>query len=130
MDAARFRAAYRTALALGVLYAVWTAIPYLSSYAGVVAGDARRAPGREVAPRPGARMKAADLEAALRTANRLGPDAQLRCTPGREWDYVCSYLPAAQPSPRRLQFGVDVDARRWLKVSAVVPVGTALPGPQ
>jgi hypothetical protein len=100
-----------------------------SEHGRLIAGGARHAPTTQAAPAPGPKMSAANLEAGLRQANRLGPDTQLRCREGRDWDYECSYLPTALPSPQRLHFGVNVDAERWVKVSPVVPVGTVLPRP-
>ena len=129
----RVYAAYRMAIGITIVYIVWMIVPYAASYANLIAGGVRRQPAREASQRPSpprGKMTAAQLEASLRQANRLAPDAQMRCAPSREWDYVCSYLPTALPSPRRLQFGVDVDATRWLKISPVVPVGAALPGPE
>jgi hypothetical protein len=136
MHGDRVYSAYRLIMGIAILYVVWTIIPWGLSYANLVAGGVRRQQAqqaRETTPRPTpprGKMTAANLEAALRHANRLGPDAQLRCQPNRGWDYVCSYLPTALPSPKRLQFGVNVDATRWVKVSPVVPVGTRLAEPQ
>jgi hypothetical protein len=126
MDAERFNSAYRMALGITVLYALWLFFPHVSTYANLVVSGARRSQTREAAP---PKMSAANLEAALRQANGLRPDAELRCQASRDWDYVCSYLPDL-PSATRLHFGVNVDATRWVKVSPVVPVGTALPGPR
>jgi len=39
-------------------------------------------------------------------------------------------MPTPAQSTTRLQFGVDGDAKRWVKVSGIVPMGTALPPPQ
>jgi hypothetical protein len=101
-------------------------VPHLSSYAKLVAGGARRAQAHEAARQ---KLSAADLASLLSKANRLGPDAQLRCEAARDWDYVCSYVPTALPSPKRLQFGVNVDLKRWVKVSPIVPVGTDVLAP-
>ena len=99
-----------------------------------VVGGARHSQPGETAQRPksgATKLSAAKLESALRQANRLGPEAEFHCqAASRDWDYVCSYLPTALPSPTRLQFGINVDATRWVKLSPVVPIGTAVPGPE
>ena len=136
MDAERFNSAYRFALGIVLVYVLWMLVPHVVQYTKLVAGGTRRSQTREAAAREklsAARPKlsAANLESALRQAHGLGADSQLRCEAAdRDWDYVCSYIPTALHSRTRLQFGVDVDAKLWTKVSSVVPVGTAVPPPQ
>ena len=125
-----FRSAYRTALFVTLIYVVLMIVPHLSSYVRLVAGGAHRSPPRATTPNHSrTKLSARDLEAGLRQANRLGADAQLRCEAARDWDYVCSYLPTALPSPKRLHFGVKVDLKRWVDLSPVVPVDTHVPPP-
>jgi hypothetical protein len=67
----------------------------------------------------------------LLESKQFPPESQPRCQPAaRDWDYVCSYIPDPRRSSARLQFGLDVDATRWIKVSSIVPLGTQVPGPQ
>jgi hypothetical protein len=55
----------------------------------------------------------------------------LRCTPAaRDWDYVCSYMPTPLQSATRLEFGVTVDEKQWVKTSPIVPAGTVIPPPR
>jgi len=128
MDVTRIHSAYRTALSIAPIYVLWMIVPHAIRYTSLVAGGARRSQA-EAAPLQ--KMSAANLASALREANRLGEDAQLRCEPaGRDWDYICSYIPTALQSKTRLHFGVNVDAKHWINVSSVVPVGTAIPPPR
>jgi hypothetical protein len=129
MDTERFNSAYRFALGIVLVYVLWMLVPQVAQYTQLVAGGTRRSQTREATARQ--KLSAANLESALRQAHRLGADSQLRCEAAdRDWDYVCSYIPTALHSRTRLQFGVDVDAKRWTKVSSVVPVETAVPPPQ
>ena len=130
MSAQNFNSAYRTALIIVLIYVVVIMVPHVSTYAKLISGGARRSPTGSTSSNPDRRkLSATDLEVLFRQANRLGPDAQLRCEAARDWDYVCSYLPTALPSPRRLHFGVNVDLKRWVDLSPVVPVGTPVPPP-
>jgi hypothetical protein len=129
VDAERFHSAYRFALGIVLVYVLLMLVPQAVQFSKLVTGGARRPQTRQAAAGP--KLSAANLESALRQAHRLGADAQLRCKPAdRDWDYVCSYIPTALQSQTRLQFGVDVDAKRSTKISSVVPVGTAVPPPQ
>jgi hypothetical protein len=129
MDAERFNSAHRFALGIVLVYVLWMLVPHVVQYTKLVAGGTRRSQTREAAARP--KLSAANLESALRQAHRLGAESQLRCEAAdRDWDYVCSYIPTELNSQTRLQFGIDVDAKLWTKVSSVVPVGTAVPPPQ
>jgi hypothetical protein len=134
MGPGTFNSAYRTALAIVLVSVIWMIIPWARSYVDLVAGGARRGapgamPGQRM-PQPQQKLSAPELEALFSKMNGLEPDSQIRCTASRDWDYVCSYLPTALPSPRRLHFGVIVDAKRWVKVSPILPVGTPLPRPE
>jgi hypothetical protein len=129
VDAERFHSAYRLALGIVLVYVLLMLVPQVVQFSQLVAGGARRSQARQAAAGP--KLSAANLESALRQAHGLGADSQLRCKPAdRDWDYVCSYIPTALHSRTRLQFGVDVDAKRSTKISSVVPVGTAVPPPQ
>jgi hypothetical protein len=129
MDAERFHSAYRFALGIVLVYVLLMLVPQAVQFSKLVAGGRRRPQTREAASRQ--KLSAATLESTLRQSHGLGADSQLRCEPAdRDWDYVCSYIPTALHSRTRLQFGVDVDAKRSTKVSSVVPVGTAVPPPQ
>jgi hypothetical protein len=129
MDAERFNSAYRFAMGIVLVYVLWMLVPQVKRYAKLVADGARHSQTREATARQ--KLSAANLASALRQAHRLGADSQFRCEAAdRDWDYVCSYIPTELHSRTRLQFGVDVDAKRWTKVSSVVPVGTAVPPPQ
>jgi hypothetical protein len=136
VDAERFHSAYRLALGIVLVYVLLMLVPQAVQFSKLVAGGRQRPQTREAASRQSAaasrqKLSAANLESALRQAHRLGADAQLRCEPAdRDWDYVCSYIATALQSRTRLQFGVDVDAKRLTKASSVVPVGTAVPPPQ
>ena len=77
------------------------------------------------------KLSAANLESALLRAHQFRPDSQLHCESGSQgWDYVCNYMPTPTQSPTRLQFGVTVDAMRWLQLSPMRPAGTNLPPPE
>lgn len=129
MDAKRFNSAYRLGLGIAILYVVAMLIPHVVSYADFVVSGAHRARTRGTSQQQ--KLSAAKLESDLRQAKPFGPDSQLRCKAAvRHWDYVCSYLPTPRQSSTRLQFGVNVDATRWVKVSRVMPMGTSLPPPQ
>ena len=138
MDVERFNSAYRLALGITLLYVLWMLVPTVLSYTDLVVSTARRSQAvnppqhRSQAANPAQHRKlsAVNLESALRQSPQFGPNSQLRCGPaGRDWDYVCSYMPTPLQSSTRLQFGVNVDATHWVKVSRVVPMGTILPPP-
>jgi hypothetical protein len=110
-------------LVVALIYVLLMIVPHFTNYVKLVASGAQRSKQSQK------KLSGPNLEALLQKANRLGPDAQLRCEPARDWDYVCSYLPTALPAPKPLHFGVNVDLKRWVKVSPVVPVGTPVPPP-
>lgn len=77
------------------------------------------------------KLSATDLEIVLQREPQFKLESQLRCTAAtRGWDYTCSYMPAPLLAPTRVQFGVRVDATRWVERSRVVPPGTIIPRPQ
>jgi hypothetical protein len=132
MGPKRFNSPYRPVLAILLIYVVWTMlVPRALSYANLVVSTARRS--QTVNAAQPHKLSAANLESALREAKQFGPNSQLDCDyepAAPDWDYVCSYMPTPLQSPTRLQFRVNVDATRWVKVSRVVPMGTTLPRPQ
>ena len=130
MDSERFRSAYRVGLGIALIYiVVWMLVPRVLSYSRVVVGGARQSQKVNAPREP--KLSAPLLEAALRRTDRFGPNSRLNCEPAaRDWDYVCSYLPTPLESTTRLQFGVSVDAARWVSVSRVVPMGTIVPPPE
>jgi hypothetical protein len=137
MDAERFTSAYRLALGITLIYVLfWMLVPEALKFSRLVSTAPRSQ--RETATRPpqtvnapGPKLSAASLESALLQTTKLGKDPQVRCEPaGQLWDYVCTYLPSPRQSTTRLQFGVNVDATRWVKVSGMVAMGDALPPPQ
>jgi hypothetical protein len=138
MDRERFTSAYRLALGITLIYVVlWMLVPEAVKFSRLVGRTAPRSQSETATPRPqavnapGHKLSAARLESALLKTKKFGRAPQLDCVPAdRLWDYACSYMPAQRQSTTRLQFGVNVDARRWVKVSGIVPVGTALPPPQ
>jgi hypothetical protein len=126
MDAERFQSAYRLGIGIVLVYVLWLLVPEVRGYTNLVVSTARQSRTAAAAQRP--RLSAANLESALQREPAFGPNSQLHCEPAaREWDYVCNYLPTPLQSRTRLQFGVSVDAVRWVKVSRVVPMGTILP---
>lgn len=77
------------------------------------------------------KLSAIDLEIVLQREPQFKPESQVRCKAAtRGWDYTCSYMPAPLLSPTRVQFGVKVEATRWVERSRVVPPGTIIPRPQ
>ena len=125
MDVLRFNSAYRLGLALALGYALWTLGPNVMSYADLVRG----AQPSKAAKAP--KLSADRLESMLIEAKQFAPDSQLDCEPAdKHWDYVCTYLPTPRHSRDRLQFGISVDAARWVEVSRIVPMGTIIPAPQ
>ena len=128
MDDKRFNSAYRLGLAIAIFYVL---VPSALRYANLVVSTARRS--QTVTAAQPHKLSAPNLESALREAKQFGPNSQLHCDSepaAPYWDYVCSYMPTPLQSPTRLQFGVNVDATRWVKVSRVMPMGTVLPRPQ
>lgn len=153
MDIERFNSAYRLAIGLVLLYVLWMLVPAVLGYVNLVVSTRRhsqtvtaaqqtewgaadvesalRQATQKVDAARRLQLSAVSLESALRHAKQFGPNSQLRCVrAGRDWDYVCSYMPTPLQSATVLQFGVNVDATRWVKVSRVVPMGTTLPAPQ
>jgi hypothetical protein len=127
MDNRSFNSAYRAGIGIAILYVLWLLVPAVRNYATLVVGNARHSSQTD-STRP--RLSAANLESALLRANQFKPDSQLHCESGsKEWDYVCSFSPTPMQPRARMQFGVNVDAMRWLQVSPVLPVGTNLPPP-
>jgi hypothetical protein len=137
----RLNSAYRLGIAIALVYALWkfapTFWPGVIAYKNVVVDNARASraaadagKSRVATDVPG-KLSAANLESMLRESKQFPPDAEPRCQPAaRDWDYVCSYMPEPRRSSARLQFGVQVDAARWLKVSSIVPTGVAVPAPR
>jgi hypothetical protein len=77
------------------------------------------------------KLSATALEIVLQREPQFKPENQVRCKAAtRGWDYTCSYMPAPVLSPTRVQFGIRVDATRWVERSRVVPPGTIIPRPQ
>jgi hypothetical protein len=136
MDAEGTRSAYRLALGITLIYILWLILPEALNFARFVGSSAPRSQAVNAAPRPQTlsplpanKLRATSLESALIESKQFAPTSQLRCErTDQRWDYVCSYLPPQQPTTR-LQFGVNVDAKRWVKVSGIVPVGSELPPP-
>jgi len=129
MNPERFHSAYRLGLGIVLVYVLWLLVPEVRGYTNLVVSTARQSRMVTAAQHP--KLTAADLESALRREPAFRANAQLHCEPAaRDWDYVCNYLPTPLQSPTRLQFGVSVDAVRWVKVSRVVPMGTILPPPR
>ena len=134
MHIERVNSAYRLGIAIALVYALWTifpvVFPHVRTYFNVVAQNARQS---QVSPptRIDGKLSAAKLEAALEQAKPFGPNPEFHCVPAaRDWDYVCSYTATTPQARKRLQFGVAVDATRWLKVSSIVPIGAVVPPPQ
>jgi hypothetical protein len=129
MHIERVNSAYRLAFIIAFVYAVWTFAPvvgpHVRTYFEVVAANSRRS----VAVQPG-KVSARFVEATLEP-NGFQPGSQLRCVlADRNWDYVCSYMPAPRQSRTTLQFGVTVDATQVLQVSRAVPLGSEIPPPK
>ena len=126
MKAERFHSAYRLGLGIALVYLLWLLVPAVRAYTSLVVSTARQSRTTIAAQRP--KLTAANLESTLRREPAFGPNSQLHCEPAaRDWDYVCNYLPTPLQSRTRVQFGVSVDAVRWVKLSRVVPMGTILP---
>jgi hypothetical protein len=128
VDGERFNSAYRVGLGIALAYVLWALGPSVVSYTRLVVRTARHSHAEAARQQ---KLSASGTEAALLRAKQFAPNSQLHCTPAEhDWDYVCSYLPTPRQSQTRLQFGITVDARRWLDVSRIVPMGTIIPPPQ
>jgi len=128
MDSESLNSAYRLGIGIALLYVVWQLVPAVGNYATLVVDIAHHSQETKSAQ---PKLSAANLESALLRANQFRPDSQLHCESGSKgWDYVCNYMPTPTQSPTRLQFGVNVDAMRWLQVSPMRPAGTSLPPPE
>jgi hypothetical protein len=139
MHAERFNSAYRLALGIVLVYVLWMIVPHAIAYAKLIGGGARRSQNRaavqpqnqNVAQRQNQKLSAPQLVALLVQTNQVAPNAELQCKAARrDWDYVCTYMPKPLESPTRLQFGLNVDATRWTKVSRHMPMGAAVLPPQ
>jgi len=147
MHIERVNSAYRLGLGIALAYLLWAQFPNIRTFVNLAASGARQS--QAVAAAQPNQVSAANFAAQLRQSkqrNKLSGEylevqllqskhfawnSQLRCVvAARDWDYVCSYLPTPLQSRTRLQFGVNVDATRWLKVSDVVPAETILPPPK
>ena len=135
----RYTSGYRLFLGVFLVYVLWTLVPHAIAYGKLVAGGARRSQHARTVQRqdPSAvqrqqqKLSAPQLVALLVQHSQIAPNAELQCSPARkDWDYVCSYMPKPLESPRRLQFGLNVDATRWTKVSRHMPMGAAVLPPQ
>ena len=103
---------------------VW---PHVVTYWHLVSGSAQASRTLKVDP---TKLRAPILEAMLRQSGHF-PGSEPQCQPAnRDWDYVCSYVPAPLRSRARLQFGVNVDSQSWTEVSSIVAGGTPVPAPQ
>ena len=128
MDREGFHSGYRLGIGITLLYVVVHLVPAVGNYATLVVGIAQHSQETNSAQ---PKLSAANLESALLRAHQVRPDSQLHCESGSQgWDYVCNYMPTPTQSPTRLQFGVNVDAMRWLQVSPMRPAGTNLPPPE
>ena len=128
MDSESYHSAYRLGIGIALLYVVVQLVPAVGNYARLVVGIAQHSQELKAAQ---AKLSAANLESALLRAHQFKPDSQLHCESGSQgWDYVCNYMPTPTQSPTRLQFGVNVDAMRWLRFSPMRPAGTNLPPPE
>jgi hypothetical protein len=132
VDIERVQSAYRLATIIALLYAFWiitpTVWPHVRNYMNVVAGHAYASRTDSVDPN---KLSAAKLESMLVQSEEFPSDSQPHCRAAdRDWDYLCTYLPAASQSRLRLQFGVNVDSTHWLKVSSIVREGGPVPAPQ
>ena len=126
MHIERLNSACRVGLAIALVYALWTLGRNVLIYADLV----RRGAQPPAAAR-GPKVSADKLESMLIEAKQFAPDSQLDCQPAdKHWDYVCTYLPTPRQSRERLQFGISVDAARWVEVSRIVPMGTIIPAPR
>ena len=133
MHIERVHSAYQLGLLIALVYAFWKigpiVAPHVQTYFQVVAGNARRSHTPVAVPE--LKLSAAQTETTLLQTNHFSPKSQLHCEPAdRNWNYVCSYLPTPTQSQTKLQFGVAVNATRWVKVSRVVPIGTVVPRPE
>jgi len=127
-DPEQFHSAYRLALKIVFAYVLLMLIPQVRAYADLVIRTARDSRSLSARQR---KLSAADLESSFAQANRLPPNADLRCKPvDHDWDYVCGYMPTPLQSKTRLEFGVSVDEKRWVDVSRMVPAGTIIPPPR
>jgi hypothetical protein len=129
----RYHSAYQLAFLIALLYAFWKigpiVAPHVQTYFQVVTANARRSHTPVAVPE--LKLSAVQTETTLLQTNHFSPKSQLHCQPAdRNWDYVCSYLPTPTQSQTKLQFGVAVNATRWVKVSRVVPIGTVVPRPE
>ncbi len=128
MDREGFNSGYRLGIGITLLYVVVHLVPAVGNYATLVVGIAQHSQETNSAQ---PKLSAANLESALLRAHQVRPDSQLHCESGSQgWDYVCNYMPTPTQSPTRLQFGVNVDAMRWLQLSPMRPAGTNLPPPE
>ena len=127
-DPERFHSAYRLALKIVLLCVLLALIPQVRSYGDLVIATARDSRGLSARQR---KLSVADLELLFARANRLAPNADLRCKPAdRDWDYACSYLPTPLQSTTRLEFGISVNEKVWVDASRMVPAGTTIPPPR
>lgn len=137
-DPEGFLSAYRFGLKIALFCVLLALIPQIRSYADLViptARDSRSISAPQEKPtqeKPAqGKLSAANLELQFARASRLAPNADLRCKPAdRGWDYTCSYLPTPLQSTTRLEFGISVDEKTWVRVSPVVPAGTTIPPPR
>ena len=132
MHIERVRSAYRAGTIIALLYLFWiiapTVWPHVVTYGHLVANGARASRNANEDPN---KLRGPILEAMLVQSGHFPADSEPQCQPAnREWDYVCSYMPAPLRSRARLQFGVNVDSQRWTKVSSIVAEGTPVPAPQ
>jgi hypothetical protein len=124
-DPEQFYSAYRFVLTIALIGVVLLLIPEIRRYADLVITTTRHS---AITATPQRKLSAADLQVAFINAHQFAPNSGLQCRPAvRDWDYVCSYLPTPVQSTTRLEFGVTVDSKRWLSVSAKVPAGCVLP---
>lgn len=135
MHAERFNSAYRLAMGIVLIYVLWMIVPHAIAYAKLIGGGARRSQNRGAVQRQTTaqrdKLSAPELVALLVQTNQVAPNAELQCKAApRDWDYVCSYMPKPLESPTRLQFGLNVDAKRWIKVSRHMPMAAVVLPPQ
>jgi len=132
----RLKTVYRALIGGALVYVLWMLVPEAQKFAGLITivprsetANAASVPRTPSAARRD-KLNATDLESSLLASKQFTAASQVHCEPARQvWDYVCSFMGAPRESTTRLQFGVSVDATRWVKVSGIVPMGAKLPPP-
>ena len=128
VDRDTYASAKRLALGFVLVWVLWLVANEMIGFTSLVLGASRQARAH-MQPQT-KKLSATELESLWTSAHANSAYTGLRCGPApANWDYVCAYIRKSATGSTAMQFGVNVDATRWVRVSRHVPLGIPIPPP-